>query len=96
MGAGDDVVADDVFCLLEPIERGAVKHLALEGDRAEHAVEAALAVGGDEQQTAIAEVVGVANFAGIFCGQREVRLDEAVRDGGDEFRAVDHADSPAS
>ena len=44
----DDVIRDDVTRGFKPVQRGAVEHLALVGNRAEHAVEAGLSVGGDE------------------------------------------------
>ena len=72
---------------LKPVQRGAVEDLALVGDRAEHAVEAGLAVGGDEEQ-AVAEVVGVADLAGVFVGQGEIGFGEAVRDGVEELLGV--------
>jgi hypothetical protein len=68
VGAADDVVIDDVLCLLEPVEGGAIEDLALVGNGSEVTVEAALPVGGDKQEAAVAEVVGVADLTGIFCG----------------------------
>jgi hypothetical protein len=96
VGARDDVVRHDVRGLREPVEGGAVEHLAFAGDAAEVAVEAGLAVGGDEEQVAAgvsgSEVVGVADLAGVFVGEGEVGFGEGVRDGGEEVLAG-HGDS---
>ena len=90
MGAREDVVGYEVFCGFEPVQRGAIENLAFEGYGAEEAIEAGLAVGGEEKELAVGviggEVVGVADLTAVFPGVREceVRGGEAVGCGVEE------------
>ena len=63
VGKGQRVVAADVHGRLEPEARRRGQHLPLERHRRQHVVERALPVGGDNQPSAIRQVIVVANLA---------------------------------
>ena len=62
--AGNDVIGDDVLCLIKPEQRAsAIQYLSLVRDRAEVAVEAALAVSGNQNKASVAGVVRIPDLA---------------------------------
>jgi hypothetical protein len=66
MRATDDVAGNDIFDLLEPVQRRSVQHLTLKRNGAEHPVEAALPVSRYQQKPLVAEMIRIPHLAGIF------------------------------
>ncbi len=82
---GHDVVGDQIGRLLEPPGSELVEHLPLVGDHAQHPVESTDAVGRD-QQTTVAEVVDIADFALVLGAEAgQVNRIEGVGNGGNKL-----------
>ena len=84
------VVGRNLSGRLEPVRGEPVEHLTLEGDRPQHAIEGADAIGDDDQAPPVARVV-VANLAFVFFAElAKIRGVERAREGLPERGFVDH------
>ena len=74
IGHREHVVGRDALGLVEPPRRQRVEHLPLVGQRTEHAVEGADAIGDDQDALAVGGGVVVADFAFVACVPSPAKL----------------------
>ena len=73
------VIADDRFCLSEPVEGQLIEDPSLLGNRCrQDDVEGGKAVGRDHQQLTLGELVGVADLASGVEGQRKLGCEDGA------------------